>query len=273
MTIKQNLFLNKVAVISGGACGIGKNIALAFAREGAHVAICDINSDQGMLTVEEMKAEGASASFHYVDLGLRGAPAGMVKQVEQECGRLDVLVNNARAGQRKGLFEENEDSWEESIAVTLKAAFFASQEAIRAMSKSGGGNIINISSVASFVACPESPIYHIAKAGMLQMTRYLAAQSGGFGVRVNAISPGFIVRDEHKARYDRDDNRHYRDIAEFCHPVNHVGCSDDIANAVLFLCSPDASFITGQNITVDGGLTIQEQSSLLFRFANNEKNV
>ncbi len=266
--MKQNHFLNKVAIITGGARGIGKNIAFAFGREGAHVAIVDINIDNGMLTKDELAGKGISVSFHHTDLSLKGAAINMVQEVVREYGRLDILVNNAGSGKRRDLLEEDEDSWEEGISVTLKAAFFASQEAIRNMSKTGGGNIINISSVAALVACHKSPIYHIAKAGMLQMTRYLAVCSGKYGIRVNAILPGFIVQDEHLARYEKDDNKNYRRIAGFCHPVGHVGSSDDVANAALFLCSPDAAFITGHGLTIDGGLIIQEQSDLTFRISD-----
>ncbi|OGL50478.1 MAG: hypothetical protein A3H37_06350 [Candidatus Schekmanbacteria bacterium RIFCSPLOWO2_02_FULL_38_14] len=263
-------FENKVALITGSATGIGKNIARAFGQEGAHVAICDIDLENGKKTEMELIDRKISASFFHVDLSLKGAPYDMVRQVVQRYGKLDILVNNARSGQRTSFFEEDENSWEKGISVTLRAAFFASQEACRVMSEKGGGNIINISSVAALLACHESPVYHIAKAGMLQMTRYLAMHTGKFGVRVNTILPGFIVRDEHKARYDQDNNKNYREMVNFIHPSGHIGCSDDVANLVLFLCSSESSFINGQCIIIDGGLTLQEQSSLVFRFEKKE---
>lgn len=261
----QGRFVGKVVAVTGSARGIGKNIACAFGREGATVIICDINEQNGKATESELRQRGMSAEFVLVDLRQRGAPQAMVQQIARRWGRLDILVNNARAGRRTSILEEDEDTWEEGITL-LRAGFFASQEAIRVMSQTGGGSIINISSVAALLTCQESPIYHIAKAGMLQMTRYLAAHAGVYGVRVNAVLPGFIVKDEHRERYERNDNQRYREIAEFCHPMGHVGESDDVASAVLFLCSPEASFISGQTIVVDGGLTLQEQSGLVYRF-------
>jgi NAD(P)-dependent dehydrogenase (short-subunit alcohol dehydrogenase family) len=265
MDMKQNRFANKVALITGSARGIGKNIARAFGQEGANVAICDINLEDGKATEKKFVDEGISAGFFHIDLSIRGKPQAMVQQVTGRYGGIDILVNNAHSGKHASLLEEDDDSWENGVSVTLRAAFFSSQEAIRVMSQAEGGNIVNISSVLAFLSCHKSPIYHIAKAGLVQMTRYLADHAGKYGVRVNAVSPGFIIQDEHKMRYERDDNQRFREIAEFCHPLRHLGCSDDVANAVLFLCSPEASFITGQNIIVDGGLTIQEQNDLVFR--------
>ncbi len=263
---KEGRFTDKVVAVTGSGRGIGKNIARAFGRERGIVAICDIDKQKGKATEFELREQGISAKFLCVDLRQRGAPQAMIQQVVQRWGRLDILVNNARSGRRTGLLEEDEDTWEEGISVTLRAAFFASQEAIRVMSQTGGGSVVNISSIAALLTCHESPIYHIAKAGLLQMTRYLAAHAGRHRVRINTVLPGFIVKDEHRARYEREDNQRYREIAEFCHPMGHVGESDNVANAVLFLCSPEASFISGQCLVVDGGLTLQEQSGLVFRF-------
>jgi len=264
--MKQGRFAGKVAIVTGGARGIGKNIARALGQEGALVIVCDVDEDNGEATRYELEQQGISAEFACLDLSQRGTPQKMVREVAQKWGGLDILINNARSGRRVTLLEENEDTWEEGISVTLRAAFFASQEAIRVMSQTGGGSIVNISSVAALVACQEPPVYHIAKAGLLQMTRYLAAHAGIYGVCVNAVLPGFIVQDEDRPRYEGDDNRRYREIAEFSHPIGHVGRSDDVVSAVLFLCSPDTSFISGQCLVVDGGLTLQDQSDLLFRF-------
>jgi len=263
---EEGRFTGRVVVVTGSARGIGKNIVRAFGREGGIIAICDIDKQKGKATESELHKQGISAKFLYVDLRQKGAPQAMIQQVVQRWGRLDILVNNARSGQRVDLFEENEDTWEEGISITLRAAFFASQEAIRVMSQISGGSIVNISSIAALLTCHESPIYHIAKAGLLQMTRYLAVYVGHHRIRINAVLPGFIVHNEHRARYKRHNNQHYREIAKFCHPMGYIGQSNDVANAVLFLCSPEASFISGQCLVVDGGLTLQEQSGLVFRF-------
>lgn len=259
-------FVNQVVIVTGSARGIGKNIARAFGREGATVVICDINQTQGKATETELRETGIAAEFIEIDLSETGAPQAMIQKVVQQFGRIDLLVNNARSGKRLSLLEETEESWELGMSVTLKAAFFASQEAILQMSETGGGSIVNIGSNLSFAIGKESPVYHIAKAGMLQMTRYLAVNAGGYNIRVNAVLPGLIVKDEHRERYNRDDNQRYREIAEFCHPLGNVGRSDEVAQTVLFLCSQEANFISGSCMVVDGGVSIQDQSTLLYRF-------
>jgi len=205
-------------------------------------------------------------------LSRKGEPQQIIQQVVNNWGKIDVLVNNARSGIRTTIFEETEESWDLALSVTLKAAFFASQEAIKQMSLTGGGAIVNISSVASDLVCHESPVYHIAKAGINQMTRYLAMHAGEYNIRVNCVAPGFIIQDEHMSRYSDESNMYYKKISEFCHPLGHTGTSNDVADAVLFLCSPQSTFITGQSIVVDGGLTIQEQSSLIFNFDKKRSN-
>ena len=262
----QRRFKNKIVVVTGAARGIGKNIAGAFGQEGARVMIVDKDLKRARAVCAQFHREKSEAEFLKVDLSKKGAVRSMIHAVVKKTGRLDVLINNASAGQRVSLLEENEQSWEAGMSVTLRAAFFASQEAIKVMAKNGGGCIVNISSVAAFFTCHASPNYHAAKAGITQMTRYLAVQAGPLGVRVNSVSPGFIIKDEDQKRFDGKDNQRYRETAKFCHPLRDVGVSDDVAKAVLFLCSRDARFITGQDLTVDGGLTLQEPSGLVFRF-------
>ena len=260
-------FTGLVAGVTGSARGIGRNIARALGREGARVVLCDIDAQNGSAAESDLRQEGVAAEFLRVDLGQKGAPQAMIGEIVRRCGRIDILVNNARAKRRTTLFSEDEESWDAGMAVNLKAAFFASQEAMRLMSQSGGGNIVNISSIAATLACQESPAYHISKAGLVQMTRYLAAHAPA-GIRVNAVLPGFVVQDEHRARYEGDENLAYRRTVEFCHPMGRAGSSEDVANAVLFLCSPASSFISGQCLVVDGGLTLHEPSDLLLRFSN-----
>jgi NAD(P)-dependent dehydrogenase (short-subunit alcohol dehydrogenase family) len=148
------------------------------------------------------------------------------------------------------------------MRVMLDATFFASQEAVRHMRTAATGSIINVSSIAASRVVPESPSYHAAKAGVVAITRYLAAVAGPWGIRVNCIEPGFIVKDEHQSQFNADDNRDYRSLAVACHPLRRTGYSDEVAEAILFLASDAARFITGQSIVVDGGLTLQEPFSL-----------
>jgi 3-oxoacyl-[acyl-carrier protein] reductase len=174
----NRLFGGKTVVVTGGARGIGKNICRSFGRSGSKVIICDINEDNGYKTETEFKDENIDVQFYQTDLSKKNAPGQVIRNIIRTHGKIDILVNNARSGPRLDLFEENEETWEQGIAVTLRAAFFCSQEAMRNMIVSGGGSIVNIGSIAAFLYCHESPVYHIAKAGLVQMTRYLASYGG-----------------------------------------------------------------------------------------------
>ncbi len=262
---------NKVVVVTGGARGIGKNVSRAFCQNGAVVVICDIHEPSAKQTCFELQKQGLKADYLKLDLSRVGAPQKMLKTVVKTKGRLDVLVNNVRfSAKRMALFAETQKSWATEME-ELKTAFFASQEAIRHMTRVGKGSIVNISSVAAVLTCHQSPAYHAAKAGLLQLTRYLAMEGGPSGVRVNAVMPGFIVKDEDRQRFESANNKSYKVKAELCHPLRRVGFSDDVAQAVLFLSSDRAAFITGHFLTVDGGLSLQEQSGLVFRLTEKKK--
>lgn len=268
---KKGRFIGKVVLVTGGARGIGKNIAEAFGKEGAKVIVCDIDKLKGKRTVAEFIESGISAEYLFEDLSKNGGPQSMVRKVVNKHNKLDVLINNARSGGRYDMAEETEETWDNGMSVTLKASFFASQEAVYSMSRSGGGCIVAISSIAAILTCHQSPIYHIAKAGILQMTKYLAAFAGRHNVRVNAVLPGFVVQDENMKHFIEPANFRYRKTAEFCHPLGQVCSSDEIANVVLFLCSKESGGITGQSLIVDKGLSLEEQSNLVFRFSKNKR--
>lgn len=251
-------FTGKVALVTGSGRGIGKTIARALGMSGASVAVCDINREAGESTVEEFRAIGVYAVYFYADLSVGGGPQELVDKVVSQFGRLDILINNARAGKRANLSSESEDNWRLTMDVGVRAAFFAAQRAVQVMACCGGGSIVNMGSIAASVIGGESPSYHASKASLLNATKYLAVNAGGRNIRVNCILPGFIVQDEHIARYRQTDNADYQQRAERCHPIGRVGESLDVAAAVLFLCSDAAQFITGQGLTVDGGLMIQD---------------
>lgn len=271
MTRQEFNFKGKVALVTGGARGIGKTIASAFGRAGARVAICDIDRKTSEATVRELKKAGVDARYFFVDLSKAGEPQRMVAEVSKTFRGLDILVNNARAGARGEPLKDTEESWDLALSVGLRAAYFASQRAISAMGSQGGGSIVNIGSVSAFLVSLESAAYHAAKAGLMQLTRYLAAYAGGRHVRVNSVLPGFIVQDEHQKRYLRNDNGAYRDRAEQSHPLKRVGSASDVSEATLFLCSDSASFITGQAIIVDGGFTIQDAWTVLSSVSDSPK--
>lgn len=268
MTNRFNRLSNKVCLVTGAGRGIGRNIACALGQEGGIIALCDINSELGGEVKEHLASKGVDAEFFAADLGVKGEPRRLIQAVIQRFGKLDVLVNNARAGQRSSFAEETEDNWDMAMGVNLKAVFFLAQAAIPAMSDKG--SIVSIGSISSLLVSQESPSYQVSKAGLLHLTRYLATHAGGKGIRVNTVLPGFIVQDEHRSRYDSADpgQAKYRAIAEALHPLHGgPGHSDDVANAVIFLASNEAGFITGQELVVDGGLSIQDPTKLVYSFA------
>lgn len=264
-------FKDNIVIVTGSARGIGKNLAIQFASAGAHVIIADCNEALGATVSEEIERDGNSAEFFKVDLGEIAEVELMIDHFFRKHGHLDVLINNARGGFRTSPLQETEVNLQMAFEISLKAPLFASQSFIRAVdaNKNHGGCILNISSVVTQSICHESAAYHLTKAALENLTRYLAVHGGAKGVRVNAVRAGFIVQDEHQIRYRQEDNHSYRQLAEFCHPLKRVGASNDVAHAVLFLCSEQASFITGQVLTVDGGLTIQDPYWLLMQCQNN----
>lgn len=224
--------------------------------------LCDVDREAGVRAEAELCEAGLVATFLHADLSAPQVAKDLVNTVVAQAGRIDLLVNGAKAGQRRDLADESEDNWNVTLRVMLDATFFASQQAIARMREAGSGCIINIGSVASSRAVPESPSYHAAKAAIAGLTRYLAAVAGPWGIRVNCVEPGFVVKDEHRSRFESSENMDYRGLANACHPMRRTGRSDEIADAILFLASDAATFITGQSIVVDGGLTLQEPFSI-----------
>ena len=264
MTGSERKFAGKVCVVTGGAQGIGMNTARLFAQAGARVWICDIDEAGGRRTTDGLRQQGGEVSFVRADLASTGGARAAIDDVFSAAGRIDVLVNNAKAGQRLGLLEETPRNWEDTLRVMLDAVFFASQAAIRHMKESGGGSVVNVGSVAGSRATLESPSYHVAKSGIQGLTRYLAAHAGPWGIRVNSVEPGLVVKDEHRARFDAADNRSYRELAYAAHPMRRAGSADEIAQAILFLASGECGYLTGQSLVVDGGLTTQDPFALLY---------
>ena len=263
---------DKVCLITGAGRGIGSNIAHAMGMAGGAIALSDINPERGAAVRDELTAKGVVAEFFPADLSAKGEPRRVLEAVVQRFGGLHVLVNNARAGKRASFAEESEENWDLTMGVNLRAAFFLVQAALPLMSKNSV--IVNIGSLSGLLVSQESPSYQVSKAGLLHLTRYLAMQAGAKGIRVNTVLPGFIVQDEHRALYDGSDTEQskYREVAEAIHPLRGgPGYSGDIASAVMFLASEEARFITGQQLIVDGGLSIQDPTNLAFLYLSKSK--
>jgi NAD(P)-dependent dehydrogenase (short-subunit alcohol dehydrogenase family) len=255
----------KVALVVGAGRGIGLNIARRLAQDGMNVFIGDKDGVRLSAAINALAAQGIAVHPVVEDLAVESGSQNMIDKVITAAGQIDALVISIRAGQHRSMTDEDEDNWDLTQAIMLKAPYFLSQRAIYHMIKrESGGTIVHIGSIAGDLVTPKlSPSYHAAKAGLRQMTRYLAVMAGPHKIRVNNVVPGFIVQDEHKDRFSADGNKDYRDNAHNAHPLGRVGSSDDIAEAVSFLCSPASSFVTGTEICVDGGLPLKEQWSLI----------
>lgn len=259
-------YLGKVALVTGAARGIGLGIARRLAEEGTRVIIADVNAENGMGAAQNLRDCGLVVDFIHADLSIPGGAVSMVDAASRLAGNVDVLVNNARAGLRLGLFEETEENWDLSLAVGLKSAFFAAQATIRLMAERGGCRIANVGSVASMQVTLESPSYHAAKAGLLHLTKYLAVAGGPYHARVNCVLPGLIVQEEHRPRFESDGNEAYRALAASYQPLAGVGSERDVAEAVLYLCSSRADYVSGACLILDGAATAQEPFGLLQKF-------
>ncbi|MFQ5434402.1 MAG: beta-ketoacyl-ACP reductase [Anaerolineae bacterium] len=248
---------DKVALITGGAAGIGKATAVRFAEEGATVIICDVNQQVGTETV---KALGGNARFYQVDIQDRQAVQAWVDEVVEVYGRVDILVNNAgvlRDGQlvkvKNGelVGQMSEPDFDLVIGVNLKGVFNCTQAVAPTMVKQGGGVILNASSVVGLDGNFGQTNYVATKAGVIGMTKVWARELGKSGVRVNAVAPGFTLTEMVRQMPEK-----ILDGMKAHTPLRRLGEPRDIANAYLFLASEEAGFITGEVLRVDGGIVV-----------------
>jgi NAD(P)-dependent dehydrogenase (short-subunit alcohol dehydrogenase family) len=259
---------DRVAVVTGGATGIGGATARRLAEEGARVLVVDVNSEGARANASTIGSAGGTAEGFESDVGTEAGVAAAVERAVNLWGRLDIIVNNAYAvGQihRAESANVTEADWDRGFDVGLKSMFRAARFAVPHLQKAGGGSIVNLSSVHGLLAEPGQLVYETLKAGVISLTRQLAVEYGPDGIRVNAICPGHIVT-ERIAEGWREHPETLRFFVEQ-YPLRRTGLPIDIANAVAFLCSDEASFITGQTLVVDGGLSIQLQEHLGVRLA------
>jgi NAD(P)-dependent dehydrogenase (short-subunit alcohol dehydrogenase family) len=253
-------FDGKVALVTGAAQGIGKVIVQKFAEAGAAVVFCDLLDAEGEQVAEEIRAKGGRALYQHTDVSAPQAVEHLTQQAVENYGRLDILVNNAKADAWDRLTELELEDWNRVLAVCLTGSFLCAKYAIPHMIASGGGVIINISSVHALVSYAGFPAYDTAKAGLLGLTRQIAADYGPEGIRANTILPGRIVHEDFKKRLTRlPSNPPARLPFPSYYPVGRLGTSEDVAGAVLYLASDTAQFITGTELVVDGGLTSRTQ--------------
>ena len=240
----------KTAIVTGAASGIGEATARRLAEEGASVAVADIDEINGNRVAAEIRETGGESVFLRTDLSRTDEIEEMVARTEERFGRLDILHNNAIAFRHGSATELDEAGWDLTLNVGLKAVFLASKYGIPAMRRTGGGAIINTGSVHSLVGFATCTAYDSAKAGILGLTRVLALDYGP-DIRVNAVLPGAILTPLwDNLEVPEEERRRYADMV----PARRLGLGGDIANAVLYLASDEASFVTGTHLAVDGGL-------------------
>lgn len=251
-------FQGQIAVVTGASMGIGKATALAFAAEGANVAIVDINSEQGEAAAEEVRAGGHEALFVATDVSQADEVSAMVDQVMSNWGRLDILVNNAGIYVQADAPTTSLEDWERIMAVNLTGPFLCTKYAVPAMAKSGGGAIINIGSEAGLVGIKNQVAYNVSKGGVIALTRSCAVDLAERGIRVNSVCPGTTETPLVKEAVNRaPDPAEARRELEEVRPLNRLGTPEEIASAVLYLASEEAAYATGSVFSIDGGYTAQ----------------
>lgn len=251
-------FQGKVVVVTGASKGIGKAAASAFAREGARVAVVDLDQAAGEATVQEIEGLGQEALFVQADVAQEAQVQAMVRHVVERWGRLDILVNNA------GIYFQGDvggtplNQWSRILDVNLTGAFLCTKYALPAMLDSGGGVIVNVSSEAGLVGIPGQVGYNVSKAGMIALTKSCAVDLARRGVRVNCVCPGttdtpLVQEAIRRAPNPAAARRHLEEVR----PLNRLGTPEEIATAILLLAGDRMAYAIGAVLSVDGGYTAQ----------------
>lgn len=253
--------LDKTILITGAANGLGAATARTLAREGAMVWLSDIDDTAGAAVATEIKAAGGRAHYVHQDVSQMGEWEGVFAQMRANHHRLDVLINNAGGGTYNDIESVSYEEWRRIMSINLDATFLGTQLAIKWMKETGGGSIINVSSIAAFIGSPNLAAYCAAKAGIHLLSKSAAVYCGqrGYKIRVNSIHPGLIDTKAGKemARLATGLPSDEQAIAAFTalHPIGRIGIPDDIANGILYLASDESSFVTGTHLIIDGGFT------------------
>jgi len=244
-------FENKVVIVTGSSFGIGRAAAEAFAEEGAEVVMCARGQEKLNDAKAAIVAAGGKVTARAIDLADLGAVAALVNETAEEHGRLDVLVNNAAVTRHGPIATMSVDNWRKNFSVTADATFVGTREAMKIMVKQGNGAIVNVSSSCGSRAAVGVAGYSAAKAALTQFTNCAAMEAAAYNVRINTVIPGSVDTPANQAA--AQGNQEIIDALEAAIPMKRSGRPEELAAAILFLASDDASFITGAELPVDGG--------------------
>jgi NAD(P)-dependent dehydrogenase (short-subunit alcohol dehydrogenase family) len=247
-----NTFEGRVALVTGAGSGIGRASALLFAQRGARVVAADVNGDAAQETVQTIEAEGGASTATQTDVSSPAEVEAMVAQALQTYGRIDCAFNNAGIeGEMAPTAQCSEANWDRTIAVNLKGVWLCMRAEIPAMLEQGAGAIVNCASVAGLVGFAGLPAYCASKGGIVQLTKTAALEYAQHGIRVNALCPGVI----HTPMVDRLTGEEAQAEAQFTalEPIGRMGTPQEMAQAAVWLCSDEASFVTGHPFAADGG--------------------
>lgn len=247
-------FSDRVAIVTGAGSGMGRAIAMLLAERGAKLVVADLDSAAGEATVGLIRQSGGEARFIRVDVSCAADAEQMVRLAVQEFGQLDILCNNAGINLAAPATETSEEDWDRMMAVNLKGVFLGSKYAIREMIRRGSGSIVNTVSAAGLRGMPNMAAYNSSKGGAALLTRQLALDYAKQGIRVNGVCPGVV--DTPMTRHFLETNPDPESLARTWEaiPIGHIAQPEDIARAVAFLASDEASYITGVLLPVDGGI-------------------
>jgi 3-oxoacyl-[acyl-carrier protein] reductase len=242
---------NQVAIITGGASGLGKEACLLFAEEGATVVIADMNEQQGQELVQQIEQKGGQSLFVHVDVGDNLSAEQMTKLVHQTFGKIDILINNAGITRDSMLAKMTKEQWDQVIRINLSGVFHCTHAVVPYMREKGYGRIISTSSIVGVNGNIGQTNYAAAKAGIIAMTKTWAKELGPKGITANAVAPGFIRTPMTSQVPDK-----VLQMVQEKVPLKRLGEPRDIANAYLFLASPESSYVNGCVLAVDGGLVL-----------------
>lgn len=247
-------FKNKTVIVTGGGQGIGRVVSRSFASEGAKVIIAEIDEEAGLENEQYIRSRGFEATFIKTEVSSAASVEAMAARAYDIYKGIHVLINNAAVFGCRDILDTTVEEWNHAIAVNLSGAFYCSKFCAPVMKAQNSGNIINMASTRAFMSEPDTFAYSASKGGIVALTHSLAISLGQYGIRVNSISPGWIdVSSWKKTSIAKQDFLSPQDNSQ--HPAGRVGVPGDIAEACLYLASDKSGFITGQNITIDGGMT------------------